>query len=88
MTAARRRVESGEAIWVWRFRVWLRAKLDQHGEALMAEWAGVHPRQLRAYLDRSRLTVPIDMVDRLLIWEGSTRLDELDPLDDSPGEPR
>jgi hypothetical protein len=77
---ARRRVESGEAFWVWRFRIWLGPKLREHGEELMAEWAGVHPRQLRAYLGRERLTVPVDLVDRLLIWEGSTRLDELYPL--------
>jgi hypothetical protein len=79
---ARQRVESGEAFWVWRFRIWLGPKLREHGEELMAEWAGVHPRQLKAYLGRDRLTVPVDMVDRLLIWEGSTRLDELYPLGD------
>jgi hypothetical protein len=82
LTRARRRVERGEAVWAGPFREWAVERAGVHGWLLLALWAGLDDEaRLRRAVRPEALTVPIDVVDRCLLWEGTARLDDLYPLE-------
>jgi hypothetical protein len=74
------RVLAGEALWAGPFAVWLERAAERHGWPLLAEWAECEKRRLTQV--REQEVVDFDLVDRLLLREGSTHLDELYPLGD------
>lgn len=78
---ARTRVEQGDAFWAGPFRDWVLARVCRYGWVTLADWAGVDASNLRRAVHEDALTVSVDIVDRLLLHEGSTHLDDLYPLE-------
>lgn len=75
-----RYVASGEFYWAPAFAAWLRAMQAEHGWAAITVWTGATEKNLRSIAYGRTRIVSAGLVDRALMGEGHTDLDDLYPL--------